>query len=234
MGQATRVDDAVARLLTRIRADEFGAGPLPREADLAEETHVSRATLREAVKVLQALGVLRVEQGRGTFANPITSWESLDLLATPGPHGSREELAVQLIQVRRMIEVGAIGLFVEHCDDHDVAALRSHLQAMTQADRAGDVAEFVRHDLAFHDVILTGCGNLFVPLLMRPIARHLADARRQTSSVPQIRVHALAHHAAILDALERRDRSASTDAMRDHLQQTDDDLRRRVLAEPTE
>lgn len=230
MAQATRVDEATALLLQRIRAGEFADRPLPREADLAEETGVSRATLRESVKVLKTQGVLRVEQGRGTFANPVTAWESLDLLATPGPHASRQELSVQLIEARRMIETGAIELFATRCTDADLAVMRGHLADMASADAAGDVAGFVRADLAFHDVILAGCGNVFVPLLIRPIARHLAQGRSETSSVPAIRTNALRHHGAILFALERRDPAGSRHAMTDHLQQTYDDLRGEVHA----
>lgn len=230
MAQTTRVDEATERLLRRIRAGEFADGPLPREADLAEETGVSRATLREAVKILQTQGVLRVEQGRGTFANPVSAWESLDLLATPGPHASREELSIQLIQARRMLETGAIELFATQCTEADLDAMRGHLADMTRADASGDVPGFVRADLAFHDVILSGCGNVFVPLLIRPIARHLAQGRHQTSAVPAIRTNALRHHEAILSALERRDASGSAAAMMDHLQQTYDDLRGQVLA----
>ena len=230
MPQTTRVDEANGRLLQRIRAGEFADRPLPREADLAEETGVSRATLRESVKVLKTQGVLRVEQGRGTFANPVTAWESLDLVATPGPHASREELSVQLIQARRMLEIGAIELFARHCTDAELDTMRGYLADMTAADAAGDVAGFVRADLAFHDAILTGCGNVFVPLLIRPIARHLAQGRHETSSVPAIRTNALHHHQTILSALERRDPRGSIDAMTAHLQQTYDDLRGEVLA----
>lgn len=229
MRSGNRVDEATGRLLSRIRAGEFADRPLPREADLAEETGVSRATLREAVKVLKTLGVLRVEQGRGTFANPVTAWESLDLLATPGPHANREELSVQLIQARRILEAGAIELFADRRTDAELCALRRHLAEMATADAAGDVAAFVRADLAFHDVILDGCGNVFVPLLIRPIARHLAKGRHETSSVAAIRTNALHHHATILAALELRDPVASRAAMLGHLQQTYDDLHSEML-----
>ncbi|MBK7720721.1 MAG: FadR family transcriptional regulator [Austwickia sp.] len=229
MVHGNRVDEAVARLLARIRAGEFTDEPLPREADLAQESGVSRATLREAVKVLKTQGVLRVEQGRGTYVNPITEWESLDLLATPGPHANREELSVQLIQARRMIEVGAAELFAGVCTDDDLERMRQHLEGMSRADAAGDVGAFVHHDLAFHDVILQGCGNVFVPLLMRPVSRHLAKARYETSAVPQVRTNALGQHAAILAALRTGDPDASASAMLGHLRQTDDDLHREIL-----
>ena len=149
---ATRVDDAVERLVARIVAGEFADRPLPREQDLAEEVQVSRLTLREAVKVLKTQGVLRVEQGRGTFINPVHDWDSVDLVA----RASRDErrTAEQLVEVRRFIETGATGLFAQRATPAELARMGDHLEAMRRADADGDVDAFVAADLAFHDVIL--------------------------------------------------------------------------------
>ena len=74
---ATRVDDAVERLVARIVAGEFADRPLPREQDLAEEVQVSRLTLREAVKVLKTQGVLRVgPESAGSTPGPTETSES--------------------------------------------------------------------------------------------------------------------------------------------------------------
>src|ERR687891_2273664 len=72
-------DQLVESVVAAIVAGEYPPGSvLPSEAQLARMAGVSRLTVREAVKSLQARGVLRVEQGRGTFVNQPSSWSPLD------------------------------------------------------------------------------------------------------------------------------------------------------------
>ncbi len=219
---ATRVDDAVERLVARIVAGEFADRPLPREQDLAEEVQVSRLTLREAVKVLKTQGVLRVEQGRGTFINPVHDWDSVDLVA----RASRDErrTAEQLVEVRRFIETGATGLFAQRATPAELARMGDHLEAMRRADADGDVDAFVAADLAFHDVILDGCGNPFVPMLFRPINDLLRANRYVTGARARVRSRAIAKHAAILEALAEGTSAQAERAMLDHIAQTREDL----------
>lgn len=219
----TRVDKAVERLVARIVAGEFADRPLPREQDLADEVQVSRLTLREAVKVLKTQGVLRVEQGRGTFINPVHEWASLDLVARASTDQGRT--AEQLVQVRRFIETGAIGLFAQRCTPAELDTMTHLLERMRAADAQGDVDAFCDADLAFHDVILVGSGNQFVPMLFRPINDLLRAALHATSSRPRVRTRAIDKHFAILDALRTGTRAQAEQAMIDHIAQTLEDVR---------
>lgn len=219
---ATRVDEAVERLVARIVAGEFDERPLPREQDLAQEVQVSRLTLREAVKVLKTQGVLRVEQGRGTFANPVSRWDSVDLVARATGDGRRT--AEQLVEVRRFIETAATGLFSAAHGPDDLTGLRRCVERMRRADTDSDVAEFVEADLEFHQIILDGCGNPFVGVLFRPIDDLLRAARWETSSKPRVRTRAIAKHEQILEALSSGTREQAEAAMLAHIEQTREDL----------
>ncbi|GAB95095.1 DNA-binding FadR family transcriptional regulator [Kineosphaera limosa] len=219
---ATRVDEAVERLVVRVVAGEFADRPLPREQDLADELEVSRLTLREAVKVLKTQGVLRVEQGRGTFVNPVRDWESVDLVA----RASRDERRTheQLIEVRRFMETGATALFAQCATPELLARMGERLEAMRRADATGDVDGFVEADLAFHDVILENCGNPFVAMLYRPISDLLRANRYVTGSRAHVRSRAIEKHAAILAALREGTAAQAERAMLDHIEQTREDL----------
>lgn len=233
MGPArSQVDVAVSRLLDRIASREFADAALPREGDLAEQTQVGRTTLREAVKVLQTHGVLRVEQGRGTYVNPVETWRSVEAVAgvrRRGDAAGRREMSLQLLEIRRMIELGAIELFVPECGAEHLHALEGALGAMERAESAEDVAAFVAADLAFHDVILNHCGNVFVPLVFRPIAEQLWAGRRETSGHAQVRRNTLAEHRAVLEAIRTGDPPASVAALDAHFAQTRRDLVDHVL-----
>ena len=218
-------------LLDRIVAGEFKPGSLvPGELELSAQHEVSRMTVREAMKTLAAQRILRVERGRGTFVNPLSQWGSLEAVLrvlSEGENGSTA--AVQLIELRRMLETGACELAASRITGGDLAQLRSHVDGMHRAHKTGDVALFVESDLAFHDVILHAAGNVFVAVLFEPLHRVLENRREETSQVPEIQANAINMHEEILQALTMRDPERSRIAMDNHMMQTLRDLKQYVL-----
>ncbi|WP_127793952.1 FadR/GntR family transcriptional regulator [Agromyces sp. LHK192] len=231
MPRKSLVSTVADAVLDQIVAGELAPGDaLPSEAELGVIHDVSRITIREAVKTLQAQGVLRVENGRGSFVNPIDRWVSLDAVLRVVSAGGRDaEVAVQLIEVRRMLETGAAALAATRCTDADLSELGELVSRMRTASERADVDAFVEADLAFHDVILRASGNVFLRVMFEPLTRVLAQRRAQTSRVPEIQVHAIAEHAAVLDALRTGEVEASRAAMDRHMDQTLADLRTYVL-----
>lgn len=219
------VETVTERLLDRVVSGEFADDQvLPAETQLAEQSGASRLTVREAVKVLAAQNVLRPVQGRGTFVNPVSRWTSLDALVRV-QSGDASVAIAQLVEVRAMIEVGAVELFAGRSTDDDVTELAADLDRMREAHARTDVDAFVEADMAFHDQILNGCGNPFVPATFGPISRALREARYRTSEVHDIREHAIVHHGNIVTALRTGSPADAGSAMRAHLIQTRDDAR---------
>ncbi|MCM0620860.1 FadR/GntR family transcriptional regulator [Nocardioides bruguierae] len=218
-------------LLSRMVSGDLPAGTLlPSELVIGEEYEVSRLTAREAIKQLAAMNVVRTERGRGSFVNEVDRWTSIEAVARAATaSGGARAMSLQVLEMRRMIEVGAAELAGPRVTDEDVAALRAHLDAMRAAHLSSDVDSFVEHDLAFHDVLLHASGNLLVPVMFDPVRRLLAQTRLETSEVPEIQAHALVHHENVLVAAEARDAEACRAAMAGHMQQTLDDLHTYVL-----
>ena len=218
-------------LLARIVSGEFAPGAtLPGEQDLVARHEVSRMTVREAVKTLEAIGVARIERGRGTFVNPFNRWTSMEAVLRATSTGENDASAsIQLIELRRMLETGAAELAAMRMSDEELDSLREHLTAMRAAHASHDVGSFVEADLAFHDVILHASGNVFLAVLFEPLSRILATRRTQTSRVPQIQANAIEEHAHIVDALASRNPERSRQAMDSHMAQTLNDLTTYVL-----
>lgn len=218
-------------LLNRIVSGEFPPGStLPGEQELTVQHEVSRMTVREAVKTLEAQSVVRVERGRGTFVNPLNLWTSMEAVLRATSEGGNDSAAsVQLIELRRILETGAAELAAPRISADELAAMRGHLETMRAAHRAGDVGQFAEADLAFHDVILHASGNVFLAVLFDPLSRVLAARRTQTSRVATIQAHAIDEHARIVDALESGDAEGARFAMDGHLTQTLNDLKTYVL-----
>lgn len=232
MARKSLVAEVADHLLDQIVAGQLPAdSPIPGELELSATLEVSRMTVREAIKTLLAQRIIRVERGRGTYVNPINQWSSLDavLRATSADSGA-EQAAVQLIELRRMLETGACELAASKIGASELQALREHLDGMQKAHEQKDVDLFVREDLAFHEVILRASGNVFVPALFEPLGRVLSERRRETSALPEIQGHAIAQHEKILDALRAASPSKARAAMDEHMQQTLDDLRTYVYA----
>jgi GntR family transcriptional repressor for pyruvate dehydrogenase complex len=218
-------------LLNRIVSGEFPPGStLPGEQELTIQHEVSRMTVREAVKTLEAQSVVRIERGRGTFVNPLHFWTSMEAVLRAAADGENDAVAsIQLIELRRMLESGAAELAAPRITAEELEALRKHLATMRAAHQANDVGDFVEADLAFHDVILRASGNVFLAVLFDPLSRVLAARRTQTSRVVEIQVHAITEHAHIVEALESGSPGQARLAMDSHMTQTMNDLKKYVL-----
>ncbi|MHB0829280.1 MAG: FadR/GntR family transcriptional regulator [Schaalia turicensis] len=220
------VEQVVDTVIDRIVEGAYREGDaLPGEVDLAKELDVSRLTVREAVKVLKDRGVLEVQQGRGTFLAPRTRWTDLStVIALTMRESSPRDAGLRLVELRRMIEVGAAGLAARNRTDEDLEALESLLERIDEAAVAGDVEANVDADLDFHRRILLASANPFMPVVLAPLAQALHESRFVTASQPEVRRRAQAHHRAILDAIRSKDEEAAKDAMRSHMTQTRLDL----------
>ncbi|WP_432487243.1 FadR/GntR family transcriptional regulator [Kineococcus sp. SYSU DK018] len=234
MPRKSLVSQVAETILDQIVRGELPVGgPLPTEAELCAVHDVSRMTLREALKTLQAQNVVRAAPGVGSYVNPVEQWTGLEAVLRATSAGADEDLtSVQLVEVRRMIETGAAALAAERHGAADLRELEELLELMRDAHRREDLAAFVRADIGFHDAVLRASGNVFVALLLDPLSRVLREKREQTSAVPRIQANAIEQHALVLEALRSREPERARRAMDAHLQQTAEDLRRYVLDPP--
>lgn len=231
MARISRTQQTFDRLLDAIIAGDLVAGePLPPEGDLAARYDVSRLTVREAVKLLQAQGVIVPVPGSRHRIAPNEEWTGLEAVVRGARRSrNRERAALELLEMRMMIETGAAELAATRRTDADLAELERLLGVMRDAHAEGEVARFVDADLAFHDVIFRAADNRILLASMRPLTTMLQETRTETSAVPSIREHALEEHAAVLDALREGTTAAARQAMRSHMRQTRDDLQHYVL-----
>ncbi|MGY1836518.1 FadR/GntR family transcriptional regulator [Blastococcus sp. SYSU DS0510] len=223
-GRRGLADDVAAHLLATVADGRYPPGSrLPRESVLAEEARVSRLTLREAVRVLRDKGVLSVEQGRGTFVNPPARWAALDpvlLRSRAALEGDSADVAQQLTETRRIVEVGAVELAAHRRTEADLGGLRRCIDRMRRAHDEGDVVEFSAADIDFHDGLVTAARNPFLAALLQPVQELVREVRVHTSLEPDMRLTAIAAHSAILDAVAAGDEAAARRSMSEHLAET--------------
>ncbi|GAA1544195.1 DNA-binding FadR family transcriptional regulator [Microbacterium ginsengiterrae] len=231
--RVTRTQSVVDGLLDEIIAGRVVAGePLPAEADLAALLGVSRLTLREGVRLLQAQGVIVPVPGSRHRVAPVDEWTGLEAVVRYSRSGgARRRSSLELLDMRVMFETGAAELAAPRCTDEHIARLAELLEQMRTAHANGDVPGFVDADLAFHDVIFAAADNRILVASVRPLTTMLQASRSETSAVLEIREHALVEHAAVLEAMRSRSPEAAREAMAGHMRQTRDDLLHYVLGE---
>ncbi|WP_168582295.1 FadR/GntR family transcriptional regulator [Gephyromycinifex aptenodytis] len=232
MARPTLVAHALDVLMKRIIDGVYTTEqPLPAQTELAQDLGVSRLTVREALETLRARRMVHVVHGRGTFVAPVEQWTDVNAISqAAGGDEPGGDVARHVLEVRRMIEIGAAQLCALRRDESDCAELARLIALMQQAHENDDVESFVEADVAFHDALLKGCRNPFLGIVYEPLMQILRRTRAQTSAVAAIREHAIGWHQAILDAVQAGDPETARAAMSDHMQQTDDDLHHYVLS----
>jgi DNA-binding FadR family transcriptional regulator len=128
------------------------------------------------------------------------------------------------MEARRTVEVGIAELAASRRTDEHLARMAQFIDRMREAHAEGDVDRFVENDLAFHTTLFEAVDNVFLDALFEPLASVLRTLRRDTSSVPEIRDHAIDWHTRILVSVTEADPDASRESMRGHLVQTQDDM----------
>jgi DNA-binding FadR family transcriptional regulator len=227
------VDVVVDTVMENILNGSFPAdAALPPEADVAKDAGVSRLTAREAMKILKAQNIVYVRRGLGTFVNPPERWTGLEAIMRAASRGvASDQVALRLLEVRRMVETGAAELAAGRHQPSDLLAMERSITEMEAAHHSGDVEALTTADLDFHDVVLRASGNPFVPALLGQLTTLLYAMRRETSAFPDVQLHAIHHHRRILAAIATGGAEAARSAMDAHISQTFEDYEHYLLAE---
>lgn len=214
----------------RILRGDFPPGAvLPNESAFSTELKVSRTALREAIKVLAAKGLVDSRPKIGTRVRPRNLWNMLDpdVLAWSFSVGDTERHAVNLTEMRRILEPAAAALAAERADAEQIARIEQAYEAMAAAGE--DIEAGLLPDLQFHQAILEATGNEFMAPLGYLIESALAASIKLSSSYPGARTNSLPRHRAVLDGIRAHDPVSAHAAMVRLLQDTRDDIER-VLA----
>lgn len=187
---------------------------LPPERDLAEMLDVSRPSLREAIRGLSILGVLKVRQGGGAFIS------ELDGDALLGPIRfflSLEEMNIrELYDARSLIEGDVARRAAQNMTDAQIDTLEALLDAQTGT--VSDPQAFRVADFRFHEAIWIGCGNAFLKRIGESLNSLGLEFRRRASENRAVLEQSLRDHRKLFDALKARDPSAAADAAEEHMQ----------------
>ena len=186
---------------------------LPTERELCESFGVGRSTVREAIRTLQALGVLTLIQGRGAFVGSKTT-ASTDLT----PWFSNMEINMRdLIEIRLAVEPLSVRLAIERASEEEIAEIAKIHSLFIQTVPKDDPVLLANYDEAFHMEIARATHNKLMVKLQEAIRREVYEMRIRSFSVATRMSGAVEPHERILHAFYKRDIHDGMEAMTQHL-----------------
>jgi len=212
---------AFQQIVDEIRGDVFGrrlrdGDRLPSEAALAERFAVSRLAVREALRVLELQGLVRVAHGfqGGVF---VAESGSMPVTAALETMLRLEHLdRAEIYTARRYLEPNTAALAARRLDQRTSLALQENVAEAARRVDAGRPA-FAKN-LEFHTLIAEACGNRILRLMTSAVLELLRVVEQRKPSDAKVNREASQAHAAILDALRSGDATQTRAAMERHLE----------------
>jgi GntR family transcriptional regulator, transcriptional repressor for pyruvate dehydrogenase complex len=212
---ASAVDDLVVKFRGLISDEGLKVGDnLPTERELCERFQASRNTVREAMRILKAYGIVSVRPKVGATIIDDRMERALDLFAFNTLEVSRSTFT-DIQGFRTLLEVSSVEELFERLKPEDIADLEA---ANDEMMNAGSAVEASEADFRFHTRLIEVLGNkaiLDVYKIMKPVILKImvrGKTRRTFSTITH------AEHAAIIQALSVRDRIAYQYRMKTHLE----------------
>ena len=196
---STLAEQASAVLREWIASGELRGGERLVEAKIADRMQISRGPLREALKHLQAEGLVREEPRRGTFVAELTPEDVRDVY-----------------DLRGALEAQAARSVIEDGNTVALAALEKTLSAIGDAERKNDRYALARADFTFHETLCRVSGN---SRLLEVFVRHATEMRVLLRlddywySAPE---GEMAEHSELIEAVRSNDPEVAGKAFREH------------------
>ncbi|AZM53444.1 GntR family transcriptional regulator [Streptomyces sp. WAC 01529] len=191
---------------------------LPTEPELMERLGVSRNSVREALKALQAMGIVEIRHGFGTYVGPMSVAPMIEGLAfrTVAGHYRGEDSLLQLLELREAVETGLIARLAGRVPEADLAELDALVDRMEAEAASADGAVHAETDRAFHAALYRGLGNLLLGEVLEAFWDAFHKVRTDLVDVPQDPKVTCRQHREILEAVRSGDAVRAEQAIREH------------------
>lgn len=198
------------RLKESILSDEYPLGAaLPTERELVETTGLSRGSVREALRILEAQGLVETRSGR--YGGSTVAQPSDALLASHiALYAKGRSVSLRsLVGVRLALEPMVAQLAAQNRTDEDLEALRA-ISARLEAAVANDVPSFLQENVKWHDALALASDNELLCTLSRSVSGLMFQASAiENFASSEIRQRVVRAHERILEAIEAGDAEAA-------------------------
>ncbi len=183
---------------------------LPAQRALSERLGVSRPSLREAISVLETMGLVSVRVGSGVY---VAAPEARAPLWRFSDRASPRDV----YEARMGLEGYAARLAAARWGADAARRLEAAVDAMASALAREDVPAMARADANFHDLVVEAAANPVLAAMVRPMRDMVVESQRLPMALAARRGETLAEHREILDRLTARDAGGAEGAMQRHI-----------------
>ncbi|MEV0220586.1 FadR/GntR family transcriptional regulator [Streptomyces sp. NPDC050704] len=204
-------EQVLDRLRSYVTEGGLGAGDrLPPERDLAARLGVSRASVKQAIVVLEVQGLVEVRHGGGTYlVRDTLDVEPVEQLV------ERRRRLPDVLDAREALETKLAELAAERRTEDDITGMRAALARMEAEIEAGEHG--VEGDRLFHAAVTAAAHSSILAEFMRSIADQITESRHESLRQPSRPGRSLAQHRDILDAIVAGQPKQAASAMRRHV-----------------
>ncbi len=219
----SRTEKVLVSLKEYITSGQFSVGDkFSTENEIGGMLNVGRSTVREAYRILQALGYLEVKPGRGAFVAKINEEDKETVVEWFTEHGVE---IMDFIDVRMAIEPLAVKLLIERADGKDIDKLEMIHEEFKHTINSGDSIKLSFLDQSFHNTIVEATNNKLLISINQKISDAFIEYRNKAFSVRENVIHALKPHEDILNSIKSRDAQTAQKSMIKHLEISLEDIR---------
>jgi DNA-binding FadR family transcriptional regulator len=222
MAEATRVpaskaSDVLAHdLRERILSGEFPEGTaLPPERELVVQTRMSRTTVREALRILEVQGLVRIKTGRSGGAFVQKPGEASVASSVGLVIRGQQIRMTALLETREAIEPQCARLAAKYRTDDDLAVLDAANEAIA---RHGSLADFLQANVDWHVAVAVASHNELLTGFMRALSRAIYDSTDNQGFIDdEVRATTVKAHVSITRAIRDKDPEAAVRRMDRHV-----------------
>jgi GntR family transcriptional regulator, transcriptional repressor for pyruvate dehydrogenase complex len=200
----TVVEKVIHQLTLAISSGRFKMGQkLPSEFELMDELHVSRNSLREAMKILSAMGIVNIKRGDGTYVFSQVNPSVFDsIIYSMILETSTDE---EVIELRQTLDEAVLKLAMKKCTPQQIAQLQNYNDQMRYYFANGEISRAAKIDYQFH-IYLTECSsNVFLARIVKGIYQLFEQSIEKNIRNEELFAKADEYHQEIVDCLKNKD-----------------------------
>jgi|SRR5689334_22730422 len=213
--RTTLTADICRKMVSHLIRGDWAAGErIPAERELCQQLGVGRASLREALKALEIMGMIETRLGDGTYVCDRSEFLSRPLLWAIASSSTTDPQ--ELIEARKLMEVELAGLAAERATGEDLKHIGTFLDEMEGSTK--DAAKFLAADVNFHLAVGQAAHNSILMNALHLIRNLLQQWISSSLKVQGVAPRALEQHRKIFVAIAKRNSASAREAMQVHLQ----------------
>lgn len=209
-------ENVLTALGTAVVSGAYPAGQVINLERVSAEHAVSRSVAREAIRVLESMGMVASRRRVGITIQPAEHWNVFDprLIRWRLESGDRAAQLVSLSELRRGFEPAAAALAARRADPHQCRIMAAAVSDMVVHGRSGDLDSYLQADKVFHRTLLEASGNEMFRALNEVVAEVLTGRTHHGMMPAEPNPAAIALHDEVARAIRLRDETGAERAMR--------------------